>query len=124
MLSDSTKQCKLHRATCRRFDTIPACDGRTDGQTDGIAVASTALAKQRAVIILVRRQEQLITFRVTRRRRKMYSGHARLCVCQCLSAIACPHYCNDPDVTWGTVGGAPSCALFGGFAIGARVAFL
>ena len=37
---------------CRRFDTIPACvrrtDRRTDGQTgrqtDGIAVASTALA--------------------------------------------------------------------------------
>jgi len=29
------QQCKLHRATCRRFDTIPACDGRTDGQTDG-----------------------------------------------------------------------------------------
>jgi len=25
----------LHRATCRRFDTIPACDGRTDGRTDG-----------------------------------------------------------------------------------------
>jgi len=36
---------------CRRFDTIPACDGRTDGQTDGIAVASTALAKRRAVKI-------------------------------------------------------------------------
>ena len=38
----------------RRFDTIPACDGRTDGQTDrrkdrqtdGIAVAITALAMQ------------------------------------------------------------------------------
>jgi len=33
---------------CRRFHTTPACDGRTDGhtdrQTDGIAVASTALA--------------------------------------------------------------------------------
>jgi len=46
----------LHRATCRRFDTIPACDrqtdGRSDGQTDGIAVASTALvmrALRRAV---------------------------------------------------------------------------
>jgi len=39
------RQSKLHRATCRRFDTIPACDG----QTDGIAVASTALAKRRAV---------------------------------------------------------------------------
>ena len=35
---------KLHRATCRRFDTIPACDGQMDGQTDGIAVANTALA--------------------------------------------------------------------------------
>jgi len=35
------RKCKLHRATCRRFDTIPACDGRTE---DGIAVASTALA--------------------------------------------------------------------------------
>jgi len=41
---------------CRRFDTIPACDGRTDGRTDGqtdgrtdgrtdgIAIANTALA--------------------------------------------------------------------------------
>jgi len=37
---------------CRRFDTIPACDGRTDRQTDGqtdrrtdgIAVANIALA--------------------------------------------------------------------------------
>jgi len=48
-------QCKLHRATCRRFDTIPACDrrtdGRTDGQTDGIAVASTTLAMRRAAKI-------------------------------------------------------------------------
>jgi len=36
---------QLHRATCRRFDTIPACDRRTDGQTDRrIVVASTALA--------------------------------------------------------------------------------
>ena len=34
----------MHRATCRRFDTIPACDLRTDRQTDGIAVANTVLA--------------------------------------------------------------------------------
>jgi len=33
-------QCKLHRATCSHFDTIPACDRRTEG----IAIASTALA--------------------------------------------------------------------------------
>ena len=42
------QRCKLHRATCRRFNTIPACDGQTDRQTDGrtdvIAVANTALA--------------------------------------------------------------------------------
>jgi len=31
----SIQRCKLHRATCRRFDTIPACDGQTDRQTDG-----------------------------------------------------------------------------------------
>jgi len=47
----------------------------------------------------------LITFRVSRRRREMYCGHAHLCVC--LSAAACPHYCTDPDVTWGVVGDAP-----------------
>jgi len=30
---------------CCRFDTIPACDRRTDGQTDGhTTTASTALA--------------------------------------------------------------------------------
>jgi len=34
----------VQTAPCRRFDTIPACDGRTDGRTDGIAVANTALA--------------------------------------------------------------------------------
>jgi len=26
---------KVHRATRRRFDTIPACDGQTHGRTDG-----------------------------------------------------------------------------------------
>jgi len=51
----------------------------------------------------------LVTFRVSRRPREMYCGYARLCVCVsvCLSAAACPHYCTDPDVTWGVVGDAP-----------------
>jgi len=51
----------------------------------------------------------LFTFRVSRRRREMYCGYARLCVCLsvCLSAAACPHYCTDPDVTWGTGKGCP-----------------
>ena len=46
----------------------------------------------------------IFTFCVSRRRRKMYCGHARLClrvcVCVCLSAAACPHYWTDPDETW------------------------
>jgi len=43
----------------------------------------------------------------------MYCGHARLCVCVsvclsvCLFAAVCPHYCTDPDVTWGCGRGCP-----------------
>ena len=45
-----------------------------------------------------------ITFSVSRRRRKMYSGHARLCV---LSAAVRPHHCTDPDVAWRSGRGCP-----------------
>jgi len=44
---------------------------------------------------------------MSRRRREMYCGHSRLCVCVCLSAAACLHHCTDSDVTWGVVVGAP-----------------
>jgi len=47
----------------------------------------------------------IITFCVSRRRHKMYCGHVRLCVC--LSAAVRPHYCTDPDVTWGHGRGCP-----------------
>jgi len=55
----------------------------------------------------------VITFRVSRRRREMYCGHARLCICLCvcvsvcLSAAACLDYYRDPDVTWGSGRDAP-----------------
>jgi len=42
----------------------------------------------------------------------------------CLSLATFTRYCTDPDVTWGMVGVLPSCALFGRFAIGARVSLL
>jgi len=45
----------------------------------------------------------LVTFRVSRKRREMYCGHARLCVCLCVCLSvrgSCLHYCTDPDVTW------------------------
>ena len=50
---------------------------------------------------------EVITFCVSRRRRKMYCGHARLCMSVCLSAAVRPHYCTDPDVTWGRGRGCP-----------------
>ena len=39
----------------------------------------------------------------------MYCVHARLCVwlSVCLSAAVRPHYCTDPDVTWGHGTGCP-----------------
>jgi len=51
----------------------------------------------------------LITFRVRRIRGEMFIGHGRLCVCLCLSVCitvclslaAFPHYCTDPNVSWG-----------------------
>jgi len=30
-----------------------------------------------------------------------------VCVSVCLSAAVRPHYCTDPDVTWGVVEAAP-----------------
>ena len=55
------------------------------------------------------KQVIVVTFRVSRRPREMYCGHARLCVCLsvCLSTAACPRYCTDPDVTWGSGRGCP-----------------
>ena len=62
-------------------------------------------------------------------RREMYTGHGRLCVCLCVCVCVClsiaafPYYCTDPDVSWGNR--VPSsCALLGGFAVGAWVSLL
>jgi len=41
----------------------------------------------------------LIAFRVRHSRGEMHIDHGRQCVC--LSFAAFPHYCTDPDVTWG-----------------------
>jgi len=58
-------------------------------------------------------QRVRITLRASRRRRKMYCGHERLCVyvcvclCACLCVAACLHYCTDPDVTCRSGRGCP-----------------
>jgi len=121
----SGEQCSSDRKKIRHVgELIEMCDGK-DGSmyecfrsltvTDSLFVGISSAVSLHGVI----------TFCVSRRRCKMYCGHARLCVCVCLSSAACPHYCTDPDVTWGSGRGCPpSCALLGGFAIGARVALL
>jgi len=57
--------------------------------------------------------DYILTFCVSRRRRKMY-GHARLCVCLsvCLSAAVRPHCCTDPDVTWRRGRGYPLAVYY------------
>jgi len=47
-----------------------------------------------------------------------------VCVSVCLFLAAFPHYCTDPGVGWGMVEVLSSCALLGGFAIGARISLL
>jgi len=51
--------------------------------------------------------------------------YVSLCLSVCLSLAAFPHYCTDPDVSWGEWYGVhSSCALLDGFAMGARVSLL
>jgi len=49
----------------------------------------------------------LITVCVRHSRSEMYVSHGRLCVSVYLFLAAFPHYCTDPDVTWGNGGGCP-----------------
>jgi len=57
----------------------------------------------------------LITFRVRHRWGEMYIGHGRpyVCVSVCLTLAAFPHYCTDPNVTWGTIEGALQLCTIG-----------
>jgi len=51
----------------------------------------------RVVVVAVQLLKfDVITFRVTHSRGKIYIGHGRLCVCVCvcLTLAACPHYCT------------------------------
>jgi len=60
---------------------------------------------------------------VSRRLRKMYCGNARLCVCLSVRGRM-PTLLHGPGCNLEWYGLPPSCALFDGFAIGARFALL
>jgi len=68
----------------------------------------------------------IVTFCVGRSRGEMYSGHGRLCVCVYVCPSPHSHTTSRPGCNLGDDrGGVPcSCALLGGFAIGARVSLL
>ena len=76
--------------------------------------------KGRKTVVVV----EFIAFCVSRRRCKMYCGHARLCVCLSVRGRT-PTLLHGPGCNLGAwFRLPPSCALWGGFAIGARVALL
>jgi len=65
------------------------------------------------------------TFRVSRRRREMYCGHARLCVCLSAVRSRMPTLLHGPGCNLGEWQRMPpTCVLLGGFAINARIALL
>jgi len=51
--------------------------------------------------------ELLYFARVVLDTRTVYSSRASVCLFVCLSIAAWPHYCTDPDVTWGNGRGGP-----------------
>ena len=92
--------------TCITNPPAPTeCPGRRSSACISIATMAKTDGRCRS------RQTRPFTFRVSRRPREMYCGHARLSVC--LSAAAFPHYCTDPDVTWGSGRGCPLLCTIG-----------
>ena len=55
---------RLHPSAFARFDTIPECDRRTDGQTDKLSIAYTTLAKLDlpGAIIKIRNKSSRVNF--------------------------------------------------------------
>ena len=79
----------------RRPGLRASSDGVLATKSERRMLASTCLYSLYAWFIMF----ITITFRASRRRREMYSGHARLCVCPWQGLVACPHYCTDSDVS-------------------------
>jgi len=86
-------------SSCNSASTSPVCACYTPLTFDILHPPTHTLSRRLRLTAFCTQgpSSPFITFRVSRRRREMYTGHARLCVC--LSAAACPHYRTDPDVT-------------------------
>ena len=106
-----------HRLLCRKFAVDPGSTGDINYPAfvqcvDRVFVNYTVdRLKQYDCAPACPKVYTLITVCVSRRRRKMYCGHARMCVC--LSAAVRPHYCMDPDVTWEHGRGCPLLCTIG-----------
>ena len=97
-------------------------------------IASSHAGSARLDDVSITANQRWITFRLSRRPREMYCGHARLCVCVCVCVClsVClsvrgrmPTVLHGPGCNLGQWQGMPpSRALLGGFAIGARDALL
>jgi len=60
------------------------------------------------ILLIVLSLHQLVSYkgyyisRESQTTRNVLWSRASVCVCVCLSAAACPHYCTDPSVTLGS----------------------
>jgi len=80
-----------------KIDAPAACAVPFHPYCAGVVTRTRNVSEYMLILALCLVTSVLMTFRVSRRQREMYIGHARLCVC--LSLAARPHYCTDPDVT-------------------------
>ena len=110
-----TQQRRLHTVCTQKRQSV---NTPTDSIT-GTTIGKICILKRSLFM------SYLITFRLSRRRRKMYLvTRVRLCVCVTVRGRmpTLPHGPGCDVQEW--QGMPSSCALLGGFAIGARVAFL
>ena len=107
---------------CRRRLPSPVINGRAccvrrsiSSILRGVVTQTRHVSEYMLVLALC-----LVTFCMSRRRRKMYCGHARLCVCVCVCVClsVClsvrglrPRHCTDQDVTWERGRGCRLCTI-------------
>jgi len=80
--AESRRLAKLLLFTAAELYT-PVCGQAWTGRCGAKTADSCRKLQERDIVVLV-------TFRVSRRRREMYCGHAHLCVCVCVCLSVCP----------------------------------
>ena len=88
---------------------------RYSNLTIGVSLVNSAgleTAIERTVFVGSKHQTNIVvTFRVSHRRREMYCGHERVCVCVCVCVSICLFVCPRPHAQLLTLLHGPGCNL-------------